>query len=224
MKPCIKCGGTERYSSRGRAIGECKACAKAGTVKWRTANPEKEKSRHIKWAADNPEKRKVIVKKYNENNVEKNKERGAKYRAANKEKLKNKCAKWYSENTEHAKIYAAKWKSENLEKWKIYMARWLKENPEYIVIREQNRRARKIANGGKLSKGIRDKLFNLQRGKCACGCGQDLGDNFHLDHIMPLALGGANEDWNMQLLTAKCNLQKHAKHPIDFMQSRGFLI
>ena len=87
----------------------------------------------------------------------------------------------------------------------------------------QNRRARKIAVGGKLSKGLTEKLYKLQRGKCAC-CGKLLGDNYHLDHRMPIALGGANEDWNIQLLRSTCNHEKHAKHPIDFMQERGYLL
>jgi 5-methylcytosine-specific restriction endonuclease McrA len=51
-----------------------------------------------------------------------------------------------------------------------------------------------------------------------------LGDNYHLDHIVPLAIGGTNTDDNIQLLRQKCNQQKSAKHPIDFMQSRGFLL
>jgi len=88
---------------------------------------------------------------------------------------------------------------------------------------QQNRRARKKYNGGRLSKGLSNKLYKLQRGKCAC-CGKSLGDDYHLDHRMPLALGGVNEDLNMQLLRSKCNREKHAKHPIDFMQSRGFLL
>jgi 5-methylcytosine-specific restriction endonuclease McrA len=45
-----------------------------------------------------------------------------------------------------------------------------------------------------------------------------------MDHIIPLALGGANTDDNIQLLRATCNLQKHTKHPIDFMQQRGYLL
>jgi 5-methylcytosine-specific restriction endonuclease McrA len=45
-----------------------------------------------------------------------------------------------------------------------------------------------------------------------------------MDHIIPLALGGTNTDDNIQLLRAKCNKQKGAKHPIDFMQQRGFLL
>jgi hypothetical protein len=41
---------------------------------------------------------------------------------------------------------------------------------------------------------------------------------------MPLALGGSNTDDNMQLLRAICNYHKYTKHPIDFMQSKGFLL
>lgn len=70
---------------------------------------------------------------------------------------------------------------------------------------------------------IAERLFKLQRGKCAC-CKQPLGDDYHMDHIMPLSLGGSNTDDNIQLLRAKCNQQKSAKHPVDFMQQRGFLI
>lgn len=97
------------------------------------------------------------------------------------------------------------------------------ESPERYRLRSQNRRAKKRENGGELSKGIIDKLYNLQLGKCPC-CNLPLGDDYHMDHIMPVFLGGSNEDWNIQLLRSTCNLQKHTKHPIDFMQSKGFLL
>lgn len=35
---------------------------------------------------------------------------------------------------------------------------------------------------------------------------------------------GTNTDDNIQLLRKLCNLQKSAKHPVDFMQQRGFLL
>jgi 5-methylcytosine-specific restriction endonuclease McrA len=100
---------------------------------------------------------------------------------------------------------------------------WAKANPEVNRIKAQNRRALKRVNGGKLSKGLAEKLFKLQKGKCPC-CHQPLGENYHLDHIVPLALGGSNTDDNIQLLRSSCNNQKSAKHPIDFMQQRGFLL
>jgi hypothetical protein len=115
-----------------------------------------------------------------------------------------------------------------LEQWRKdnpgYLAKYRKENPDSNRTHLHNRRALKRNNGGKLSSDLAKKLFSLQRGMCACGCGQALGNDYHLDHRMPIVLGGANEDWNMQLLTQRCNNQKKSKHPIDFMQSRGFLL
>jgi len=102
-------------------------------------------------------------------------------------------------------------------------ARWEAANPEARLTINRNRRARKKGNGGKLSPNIKIKLYELQRGRCAC-CRQPLGADYHLDHIMPLALGGQNVDSNMQLLRAVCNLSKGAKHPVDYMQRKGMLL
>ena len=121
-----------------------------------------------------------------------------------------------------ARCYQAKYRVCNPEKTKSDNAKYYAENPDASRIKNQNYRAKKRANGGKLSKGLAAKLFKLQQGKCAC-CRNHL-DKYHLDHRMPIALGGENEDLNMQLLCPTCNLQKHAKHPIDFMQSKGFLL
>jgi 5-methylcytosine-specific restriction endonuclease McrA len=133
----------------------------------------------------------------------------AAYRTANPGKNRANCAAYYAANQEKVLATAAAWRAANPEKRRIYV---------------HNYRARKLENGGKLSPGISAKLFKLQRGKCACGCGRPLGDGFHLDHIIPLALGGTNADDNIQLLRATCNHQKSSKHPIDFMQQRGFLL
>jgi hypothetical protein len=149
---------------------------------------------NTKWITVNREKSRAIVAKYDAANREKRRAKEAAYRAANPEK----------ERERHAKYRAA-----NQESYRIHC---------------QNRRARKRENGGELSKGLADRLFKLQRGKCACGCKQPLGYNYHLDHIMPISLGGTNTDDNIQLLRARCNIQKKAKHPVDFMQQRGFLL
>jgi len=45
-----------------------------------------------------------------------------------------------------------------------------------------------------------------------------------VDHIYPIALGGTNEGSNLQLLCRFCNRSKGAKHPVDYMQKRGFLL
>lgn len=158
--------------------------------------------------------------------------------AANPERVKAATAAWAKANPERGKAYKAAYRAASPEVGRAYSAAYRaanKEklcaasaayraaNPEAVLTQKRNRRARKFASGGKLSTGLSTKLFNLQKGKCPC-CNQPLGDDYHLDHIMPLALGGDNDDDNMQLLRKTCNLQKSAKHPTDFMQQRGFLL
>lgn len=148
----------------------------------------------------------------------------AKWRAANIKKDRERKAKHYDANAEMILQSHAKYRALNKEKVRECNAKYRAANPERAIINSHTRRAMKKAVGGKLSLGLAGKLFKLQRGKCACGCARPLGDDYHLDHRMPLALGGTNTDDNMQLLLGTCNLRKHAKHPIDFMQSRGFLL
>lgn len=96
-------------------------------------------------------------------------------------------------------------------------------NPEIFRRAKQKRRAIKRQAFGTISKGITEKLMALQRGKCAV-CKASVKDKHHLDHIMPLSLGGTNEDSNIQILCPSCNCSKGAKHPQDFMNSRGFIL
>lgn len=67
------------------------------------------------------------------------------------------------------------------------------------------------------------ELFGLQRGKCVY-CKKDLNRNFHVDHIIPITLGGENIDSNIQLLDLACNYAKRAKHPIVFANEIGLLL
>ena len=173
--------------------GRCKPCKRAYLYRWRKENPAKLNAIRDKWNERNPEK------------------------------IKEAGRVLYLEKRDEKIAYAKKYYEENKEKLAIAKAIWAKNNKDSVNASFHNRRAKKIASGGRLSNGLKSKLFLLQRGKCAC-CGLPLGDNFHMDHIMPLALGGPNTDDNMQLLRQRCNNQKHSKHPVDFMQSRGFLL
>lgn len=160
------------------------------------------------WRARNPDKAKAQISKWRKENPEKQKASAAAWGAANKDRKKAITSAWIAANPEKVKAAAAAWSA---------------ANPNAKRIIDQNRRARKRLLTGGLSRGLTAKLFKLQKGKCPC-CNKPLGDDFHLDHIMPLALGGVHKDENIQLLRAVCNMQKNAKHPVDFMQQRGFLV
>jgi len=166
------------------------------------------KARVAKWQTENPHKRKITNEKYYINNMKVVKDRNAKYRASNLEK----------ETARHAK-----YRAENMAKEKERHSKYYQDNKYLGRIYHHNRRAKERLNGGNLSKGLSAKLCKLQKGKCAC-CMKFLSGNYHLDHVMPIALGGENSDRNIQLLCQQCNQSKHAKHPVDFMRSRGFLL
>lgn len=154
---------------------------------------------------------------------------------ANKEKYKLSSKLWASENREKSRAIKSRWSKSNPEKQMKAVAswnernkdrcsenkkKWNKQNKDHKRILTTNRR-RKMA-GGTISKERIASLLVKQNGRCPC-CKTGL-EKFHVDHIMPIALGGTNTDDNIQLLCPSCNLKKNAKHPVDFMQSLGFLI
>lgn len=186
-----------------------------------------------------PEEREANIKAAKAAWRAKNKEYMRAYREANKDRIAEQKKDWYEANREtvaerdavryqekRADIlaYQAAYYAANGDLVRQRVAQWKREKPELVAVQSQRRRARKAGVEGDLSKDIVARLLNLQRGKCAC-CRIDLKETGrHLDHHMPLALGGANTDDNMQLLCPSCNSSKHAKHPVDFMQQRGYLL
>lgn len=204
LKFCPKCQvETKRYSD-----GRCNLCARARAAVYAASHGDQIKARTAIRQAANPGRAREI---------------NAAWQAANPGKARARTAAYYAVNKGKEKIRIAAWRAANAGKVKATAAAWQASNTEAKRIIEQNRRARKCENGGVLSKGLTSKLFKMQKGKCAC-CALPLGDNYHLDHIMPINLGGPNIDSNMQLLRQRCNNQKSAKHPVDFMQTRGFLL
>ena len=128
--------------------------------------------------------------------------------AKNPEKKRAQDQDYYARNSEVIRVKSAEWSKANPQRKRVYRA---------------TRKNRALGNGGALSADICSRLLILQKVLCAC-CKKPLGDDYHLDHIMPLKLGGRNSDDNVQLLTKTCNLQKSARHPIEFMQARGLLL
>ena len=161
---------------------------------------------------------------YRERNKEKVRAAKQTYYLQNKESEKARAAAWRASHPVEVKVLRKKWKEENKEAHADSVEAWRVAHPGAKSIHRQNRRARLKGCAGSLSKGLAKKLIVLQRGKCACGCGADISKEYHLDHIIPLAMGGANTDSNIQLLSPVCNKRKAAKHPIEFMQERGFLL
>lgn len=219
MKPCISCGVSKpaeefRRNSR-RSDGRdnrCKECFKAKDAVYRAENPGRIAAIRQKWNAAHPGRAREMF---------------SAWYAEHGHTVRARANEYYHRNRHVALMKMRERRMANPTEWNARIQRSKAKKPLlYAEIGRANRhayRARKRDVGGKLTAGLAARLFKLQQGKCPC-CGRPLGRDYHLDHILPLALGGPNEDWNIQLLRRRCNSQKHAKHPIDFMQQRGFLL
>lgn len=174
------------------------------------------------WKSENQDKVKAGAKVYRENNKEFLKLLQDAWTKNNPDKVNARAKKYYDANIEKCRKRAKDYRDNNLDKCKESMAKY-RSSPNYKAIEHNYSSIKRTRLAtGKLSKDIVSKLLKLQNGKCPC-CGELLGNDYHLDHIIPLSKGGNNVDNNIQLLKSVCNLNKHAKHPIDFMQERGFL-
>lgn len=150
-------------------------------------------------------------------------EYGANYYTKNKDQVLAQCREYRAKNKVRINERHVQYRQLNPEATRQAVLEWKSRNAERLRVYNRNRKAKKAGANGALSAGLSERLFKLQRGKCAC-CGLPLGDDYHQDHILPLFLGGENVDANIQLLRGRCNLQKNKKHPVEFMQQRGFLL
>ncbi len=162
----------------------------------------------------------------------------AAWRAANADREKERARRWWIKNSETAKAKAAAWRAANPDRMKAardswrnanrdlanrMVADWQKRNLDAHRAKENRRRARKAASGGSHTAADIRAIRKAQRGACAT-CRVALGNRYHVDHVVPLKLGGSNDRKNIQILCAPCNLKKGAKHPAQFMRELGFLV
>lgn len=132
-------------------------------------------------------------------------------------------AVWREKNRDHLRSYFAKYYAANKAAQKVRQKRWDEKNPEALKIKKTNRRAREVMAIGSHDAADIRYLFAAQRGKCPY-CKKTLRSGYHIDHIMPLVLGGSNNRSNLQLTCSSCNLSKGGKHPASYAKCIGLLL
>lgn len=77
------------------------------------------------------------------------------------------------------------------------------------------RRARKLGAPGTYSDNDVKAIYKSQLGNC-WWCGEQVGNNFHVDHRVPLSRGGSNRIDNLVISCPPCNLSKGPKLPSEW--------
>lgn len=160
------------------------------------------------WFNANADKVKAQAKEWSRNNQDRKKATDKAYRETNYETLRSRKFEYYHENAEAIK-----------EKSRL----WKRDNPARVTQHNTNRRAIKLSAEGSYTDDDVEVLRAKQGNRCAI-CSKKLSKTYHVDHVTPLSRGGTNWPTNLQITCPKCNLQKGAKDPYDFMRERGLLL
>jgi 5-methylcytosine-specific restriction endonuclease McrA len=210
--PCRNGHVCERIAS----TNKCVECHRVTKQKYYFAHPELARARNQKWQENNREKVRAANRKWAAGNPDCGKAASARHY--------EKC-KQDSEKMKERSRKTKTWRQSYPEKHCAQSCKWQASNPIKAGAIQQARRARKRGAEGRYTKEDIDRLFELQRSKCALvWCRKSIKSKFHVDHVMPLALGGSNWPSNLQLLCPTCNIKKHAKHPVVFAQENGMLL
>lgn len=181
--------------------GACVECA----VIWRERNHAEIAENYRVWYAKNQEAQIEYNRKYlNDNRPairEKARVRGKKYRDADPKKFAARAMEYYYRNMKNPAFR------------------------ERQSLRSSIQHGKRKGAEGTFTPDDVSEILRRQKYKCAeCGVSVRSKKSRHIDHVMPLALGGTNWPSNIQILCPPCNLSKGAKHPIDFAQRKGRLL
>lgn len=199
--PCQRGHISERKTKQ----GDCIACVRQRGWDWYLANRERELAK---------------AKTFYEENKQRIKEYGIEYRAVNADWIKEKKRKYGQDNKKAISI-------KNKERYKKNKARTLKKCQEWVKNNREKAAAgwraaktrRRQADGKFTSKDVL-RIGENQKWLCL-NCSKYIKDEYHVDHIMPLILGGSHWPSNLCLLCPSCNISKGGKHPDDWDRENG---
>lgn len=242
MKICTKCSEEKDESkdfffnkSQGSLYAHCKKCHGLLGVRWKAENRDRYLSA-VRKSHDTDEYR-----KYHKEWFRKNRDRlltGLRERrAAGELAEREKRAKAKYRSTKKGKEKEAEWTKDNPEKIREIVKKYREAHP-YIpkgriirgrdpVLLKMNRWRSRSIKRARMRASVREKispediagLLDKQGRKCA-NCAISL-KAYHIDHYMPIALGGSHTIGNLDLLCASCNHKKNKTHPHEWERRNG---
>jgi len=147
------------------------------------------------------------------------------YREKNRDAWLERMRVYHKRNRDTILARQREYYRDNSEKIKDSTSKYFKQNPESKRASERKRRLAKVGIKT-FTKVDESKMLELQKNKCA-SCFKLVGGDglkYHVDHIMPIALGGDNRPENLQILCADCNMRKSSRDPFEWAKINGRLL
>lgn len=227
LKVCSRCGISKpatsdffarekRKSSGLRSI--CKECERVYRIK----NKERIVERDRAYYAGRKEKAAEYGRAYHAANKQKDNARARKYRAANPERMAEYKKKWVEIQGEYVVEYKRAWRIAHKKRLAEKDLAWARANPEKVKARGQRRRARKAGAEGTHTAADIQAQYKAQHGKCYY-CNGKVGEDYHVEHVIPLSRGGSNGPENIVIACPTCNLRKGDKLPSEWPEGGRLL-
>lgn len=183
-----------------------------------------QRTKQLTWQKNNVAKRVATNKRYRDNNREIVRAFGRAWASRNKQKVSEKNKSFRTKHPDRLRAARKRWAANNPDKVRAHRRAYYYQNKSLVQERNNIRRASRRAAGGRYSTKAIHEISSAQRNRCAY-CRVLLSKTKrHIDHIIPISKGGTSDRRNIQLLCQTCNLEKHARDPIDFARLKGRLL
>ncbi len=140
-----------------------------------------------------------------------------KYYERNADRIIQNSQKWCESNRGRRREAAALRRERDRESINTYWREWASKNRDKLIVRQQRRRANKLAAGGQFSV---EEWQHIQQ-RCSGRCFYcDAHDAITADHFYPLHLGGNNHPWNILPACKRCNSSKRDREPLSWVEER----
>lgn len=242
---CRKCGHLrplEAFEGRVTCC-DCRARQREYRCRYRERHREEIRERRREHYAQHPEiyqeKRRrarewqrTYNREYRAANRERLREKDREYRAANREKRRAKDRAWRERNRERKRATDRAYRKRNRERLQAYARAYFRCNRRKFAeterayhrahpekMRERVRRRRARLRGARRVAVVTEAQVIAAYGERCYLCDAPLeAVPMHLDHVVPLARGGAHTLENLRPSCARCNLRKGAKTPEELLR------